>query len=552
MYVTIFRTFRVGIYLLGIVFMLFHQSVRAQTPTPVACYNFSGNLQEANGGPSLTGINGAGTYSYGAAICGTDSFYNWTVDQGLDLFIGTLFPKNHYTIEFLFKFTSVPYQRSWQRVINFKNSTSDLGLYTFGSGSNYNLQMYTQNTGTTNMAGPNTWLHLFVTRDSVTNVMNVYLNDSLQITFTDNLSAGVFISDLILFKDDNVVPNEESAGTIDYLRIFDQPLTKAQITYIVNIAQPALSINGNLTVCNGDSTLLTANGAANYLWSTGATTSSVYVSPSSATDYSVVGWNYLFCTKSCPSYDTVTVAVNSNTAVSISPDSTVCSGSEVQLQSSGGTSYLWQPSTGLTDSTVSNPGAIALTTTTYTVTASNGNCSGTATITITVLPVPQTPVITQFHDTLHCSTDSDYVSYQWYADSTIIPGDTNPDIIVSAAGNYNVQITNKEGCNIAAGINVLFTGISSASSGYPAGIVLYPDPVGDQLNIIVKSTSIYKSGNYSVIIFNALGEEILNQQAEIQNSKLHAIADVSSLSPGIYFVKIETGEQTSFIKFMKE
>src|SRR5262245_18917915 len=111
----------------------------AQAPSPVACYNFSGNLQEASGGTSMTTVNGAGTYSSGAAACGTDSFYNWAIDQGLSLSIGTIFPKNNYTIELLFKFTTSPYPRSWQRIIDFLNNTSDLGFYTYGSGTLYNV-----------------------------------------------------------------------------------------------------------------------------------------------------------------------------------------------------------------------------------------------------------------------------------------------------------------------------------------------------------------------------------------------------------------------------
>jgi len=50
--------------------------------------------------------------------------------------------------------------------------------------------------------------------------------------------------------------------------------------------------SGNDTVCNGASATLTANGAANYVWSTGATTSSVTVIPgTNPTVYTVVGVN---------------------------------------------------------------------------------------------------------------------------------------------------------------------------------------------------------------------------------------------------------------------
>ncbi|MCW3105142.1 MAG: hypothetical protein JWO09_3582 [Bacteroidetes bacterium] len=53
-------------------------------------------------------------------------------------------------------------------------------------------------------------------------------------------------------------------------------------------------------------------------------------------------------------------------------DTTVCSGTSVQLSVSGGyTSYSWSPATGLSDPSVANPVASAIGTTTYTVTGVN-------------------------------------------------------------------------------------------------------------------------------------------------------------------------------------
>ncbi|MEO8760574.1 MAG: FG-GAP-like repeat-containing protein [Bacteroidia bacterium] len=58
------------------------------------------------------------------------------------------------------------------------------------------------------------------------------------------------------------------------------------ISVLLNIT-PNITINGNDTICLGSSVALTANGAINYLWNLGATTSSIIVTPTNTTQYNV-------------------------------------------------------------------------------------------------------------------------------------------------------------------------------------------------------------------------------------------------------------------------
>ena len=74
---------------------------------------------------------------------------------------------------------------------------------------------------------------------------------------------------------------------------------------------------------------------------------------------------------------------------------------------------------------------------------------------ITVFPTPPTPVITQRYDTLFCSTNNIYRSYQWYFNASLIPGATDTSYVVTQNGNYNVAVTDTNGCLISVGINIL-------------------------------------------------------------------------------------------------
>lgn len=81
------------------------------------------------------------------------------------------------------------------------------------------------------------------------------------------------------------------------------------------------------------------------------------------------------------------VTISSGTAnPSISPSApSIANGGSIQLFASGGSSYSWAPSTGLSNSNIWNPIASPASTTTYTVTVTDaGGCTSTATATVNV------------------------------------------------------------------------------------------------------------------------------------------------------------------------
>lgn len=138
-----------------------------------------------------------------------------------------------------------------------------------------------------------------------------------------------------------------------------------------------VSVSGNTVICEGESTTLTASGAATYSWSTNTQSISISVNPSTSTTYSVVGVN-----GSCS--DTAEVSVNVKPAPQLTLSSSapvLCIGETAILTVGGAASYSWEnPSS--TDATVAVSPTVA---TDYTVTGvSAGSCSATAVITQSV------------------------------------------------------------------------------------------------------------------------------------------------------------------------
>ncbi len=147
-------------------------------------------------------------------------------------------------------------------------------------------------------------------------------------------------------------------------------------------AVPNMSLVASQSViCNGSSANLIASGATTYTWSTSANTSSISVTPSTNTSYTVMGEN----TPGCPATKTIAITVNPVPAISVSvaPTATLCPGMSTTLtaNSSAG-NYTWSPG-GQTTSAVSVTPAIS---TVYNVVTTNSlGCSTNSNVTVFVV-----------------------------------------------------------------------------------------------------------------------------------------------------------------------
>jgi gliding motility-associated-like protein len=178
--------------------------------------------------------------------------------------------------------------------------------------------------------------------------------------------------------------NNTATTTYTFTPTAGQCATTATMTISVN-SLPVISPIGNTsTICLGQSTTLSVSGAASYLWSTGSSSSSITVNPTSNATYSITGTGVNGCIKT----ETFTVQVNSLPTITISGNSTICNGTSTTLNASGATSYTWSTGSNLNQITV-NPSS----NTSYTVTGTDSNsCSNTKTINVLVNAIPTASV----------------------------------------------------------------------------------------------------------------------------------------------------------------
>jgi PKD repeat protein len=216
------------------------------------------------------------------------------------------------------------------------------------------------------------------------------------------------------------------------------------VTVTVN-SVPNISVTP-ITICAGSSGTLTAAGAPNFSWApatglSATTGSSVTASPTTTTTYTVTGTNAAGCTKSV----FVTVTVNTPPTANAGNDITICNGSSTTLSASGGGTYSWSPSSGLSSSTIANPVASPSTTTSYTVTVTSGTCSATDVVTITVNPLPIADAGTNITICNGSSTTlnaSGGTSYSWSPSGSLSSSTiANPLASPASTTNYTVTVT---------------------------------------------------------------------------------------------------------------
>jgi gliding motility-associated-like protein len=156
-------------------------------------------------------------------------------------------------------------------------------------------------------------------------------------------------------------------------------------TVVVN-PLPILSAN-SASVCSGQSSILSVNGANTYTWSPGSnlnTTSGAFVSasPSMSTIYNISGTSI----NGCINTTTVSLFVLATPSlVAVASPSAVCAGNPINLVASGALNYTWTPGSIYTNSLTITPASSSV----YSVIGENVSgglsCATTQTVLVNVI-----------------------------------------------------------------------------------------------------------------------------------------------------------------------
>lgn len=240
------------------------------------------------------------------------------------------------------------------------------------------------------------------------------------------------------------------------------------------LPQPVLP--ANISLCDGQNTLLQPGTFSSYQWSDGSISATLSVNSSGSYAVTVIDAN------GCINTATSLVVVNPIPTPTISGPDSICDGQSALLNAgSGYVQYLW--STGASSALL--PANLAGS---YTVSVTDINgCQGSAFFILTVNPLPQVAIsgnldICKGESTL-LQTIAGQGTYSWSN------GATDPFISVNNGGNYSVTVTTAEGCTKSTGVFVNEAPLPAVSYIPERALTC------DELRVNFRNTSTYAPGS---------------------------------------------------------
>jgi hypothetical protein len=302
---------------------------------------------------------------------------------------------------------------------------------------------------------------------------------------------------------------------------------------------PTVSVTAPATICQGQTAILSASGAHTYLWSNGATSNSIGVTPNTNANYMVTAEDTL---SGCPVIISKMITVNPTPFISvIQVPSKACEGMPLTMHATGAATYTW--STGHFGNAVT---FVPTSGSTYSVQGSNSfGCNGMGMISV---QVNAPPAVVVSGPTSICEGETAIFigqgasSYEWSAVSSFFnTGTVVVSPMVSTA--YTVTGTDANGCKKTIEHQLMVDPCAGLHETSLRGLNVYPNPANDAFVVELNN------GNVKHIEVNDVtGRKVITLESSATTTPVR----VAGLAKGIYYIKITSESDYKVIKLVKE
>lgn len=323
-----------------------------------------------------------------------------------------------------------------------------------------------------------------------------------------------------------------SCMTYDTVRIFVKP------TPIPNLGHDSL-------FCNLPVNLFANTTANSYLWNNSSVNSSLNVTTPGT--YWVRATN----TNGCVGSDTILVTLGASPIVTLGPDTAYCQGKTINLYSGAGTgnNYLW--STGSTASSIT-VGSVG----TYSVVVTNSiGCVSSDIINITSKPLPTVSLVFTGTHT-YCATENitralteGVPANGTYIGAGVTGSSFNPSI--AGQGNHIIlyNIIGSNGCsNVAKDTMIVSACVGVEELTENIGFSIYPNPNNGTFTLDVNTSSDLNG----TVTITTIDGKLVYKDVISGNGLITKSINISNLSNGIYYLKLETNDAARVYKVLKQ
>lgn len=239
------------------------------------------------------------------------------------------------------------------------------------------------------------------------------------------------------------------------------------------------------------------------------------------------------------------------TATAFAYPAQICNGGTTQLfgfatNATGDATFGWTPAEMLNNAEIFNPLATLTETTTFDLTVYNMLTSDNTQLLVEVVPAPETPVIEQIENQLVSNANE---GNQWYNRDGLIEGEVSQTFEPAVSDFYHVVVTSATGCVSESSNEIYMTVVGVETISVENSLAVYPNPFVKDLHI---SYNLSKTGSVRISLMNLLGQEtlLLTDKQSVQAGNHSFTITPSGLKPGIYFIKIESGDYSAVKKIV--
>jgi len=242
----------------------------------------------------------------------------------------------------------------------------------------------------------------------------------------------------------------------------------------------------------------------------------------------------------CDSIITINLTITLGANAVIAGDSLLCTGQSTVLSTTAVyPAYLWSNGSTSQSITVSATGNYSV------IVSGAAGCTDTASFFVTVLPYPVVSITAQ-GPTSFCHGDSvilaappGLTTYQWYRWDNLIPGASSVNYSAKTRGRYKCIAKNAALCADTSNIIQVYVPCLPAGPNHErieqlnetkTQLLIYPNPGTGYFSI--------ESPAGQLEVFNSTGSLVYTDAITASGYQL----DISSLSEGMYFVKVNTTE----------
>ena len=280
------------------------------------------------------------------------------------------------------------------------------------------------------------------------------------------------------------------------------------------------SVNGcdsivtlNLTINNSTNGTDVISACNSYTWIDNVT----YTSSNNTATHTLTGANV----NGCDSIVTLNLTINNSTT-----------GTDI-VSACG--SYTWIDNVTYTSSN---------STATHTLTGGNINgCDSVVTLNLTIINIDNS--VTNNTPTLTANQTG--ASYRWLDcdnSNAVINGETSQNFTATVTGNYAVEITVGNCVDTSACENIVVVGIDEESTNF--NVSIFPNPTNGLITINFND-GLNQETNYTI---TSIEGKVVTTQTNILTNNV--VIDLSNESKGVYFLKINNGNNNAVYKLIKQ